>query len=107
MKDYLLDENYDLLIKDGDFVVDECDDLDIELILLTEKGNWKESPMTGVGIRKWTNATMNSTLMQQLEREVRIQLNGDGFEVDKAQVITDNAGNFLDLQIEADRQDND
>lgn len=55
MKDILLDENNDLLIKDGDFVIGESDNEHIKSILIANKGEWKEFPELGVGMEELLN----------------------------------------------------
>ena len=50
MKDLLTDEKGDLLIVDGDLVVDYSDNQHQEHIILADKGDFKETPELGVGI---------------------------------------------------------
>lgn len=53
MMDILLDrETDDLLIENGDFVIGRSDEQQQKLILIAEKGEWKEFPELGVGIDK-------------------------------------------------------
>ena len=50
MKDLLLNDNHDLAIANGDLVVDDSDVQHQDLLLMTTKGEWKESPTIGVGV---------------------------------------------------------
>lgn len=50
MKDILTDEKGDLLIVDGDLVIDVSDDQHQEHIIIADKGDFKETPELGVGI---------------------------------------------------------
>lgn len=49
--DFLLDPaTGDLLIRDGDLVLDAADEQHLEHVLLAQPGHWRQSPLTGVGI---------------------------------------------------------
>ncbi len=50
MKDLLLTDDNDIAIVNGDFVVGDSDNQHQKLILSTNKGDWKEFPVLGVGI---------------------------------------------------------
>lgn len=52
MKDFVFDDNGDLLIQNGDFVIGESDNQHQLDILLAEKGEFKEFPEIGVGIQE-------------------------------------------------------
>lgn len=80
MKDLLLDtESGDIATKDGDFVIGTSDQQHQRLLLLTQKGSWKESPTTGVGAASFLEAEDPATFL----REVRTQFNADGMTVNK------------------------
>ncbi len=51
--DILLDQSFDLLTGDGDFVAGEATRQHQSLILLTEKGENREFPSRGVGIQTY------------------------------------------------------
>lgn len=74
--DLIYDENKELLIKDGDLVLGESDYQHVELLLSTEPGEWKESPLTGVGINKHINGKLDG----DLKRLIALQLEADGFQ---------------------------
>jgi hypothetical protein len=50
MNDFLLDENGDLLIENGDFVIGDSSSQHQKDILMATKGEFKEFPEIGVGI---------------------------------------------------------
>ncbi len=76
--DYLHTTEHDLMIKDGDFVTGFSDEQHIEVLLLAWKGEVKEFPLAGVGIRNYGLAPWNYTLMKKLEKNISIQLKYDG-----------------------------
>jgi len=53
MKDLLLDENNDLLFKNGELVIGEREMQDIGLIIGSNEGDWKEYPLVGMGMPKY------------------------------------------------------
>lgn len=74
--DYLLDENGDLLFKDGDLVVGESDEQHIKDTLNAEPGWWKQYPTDGVGIRRYLGAPSGR---QRLQKDIKIHLQRDGY----------------------------
>ncbi|MEW5675598.1 hypothetical protein ABGT15_04740 [Flavobacterium enshiense] len=78
MKDFILEE--DLLIEDGDFAVKFADQQNLEHLLLSEKGSYKEFPVLGVGIKKYINSP-DATSRLRLENEIDKQLSYDNFYV--------------------------
>ena len=48
-KDILLDQNFDLQISNGDFVIGEATEQHQQLLIATFNGEWKENPTVGVG----------------------------------------------------------
>lgn len=85
-------EDNDLLIEDGDFVIDESDMQHIEDIIINNVGTYKEFPLVGIGIDRYINASINP---QALEREVKIQLQADGYEVKNPKVTLDPNGKLI------------
>lgn len=88
-----------LLNADGDFDVSATGDLVVGFsdnqhfadLLIAEKGWWKQSPLAGIGGKKYINAPVTASSTQQLKKDVRIQLEADGARVDE--VATDNNWN--------------
>ncbi len=80
MRDFKLDKNMDLEIKDGDFVIGDTDQQNIELILLSHKGSFKEFPILGVGITDYIRSPEIISRLR-LENEINNQLEYDNFFV--------------------------
>lgn len=81
VKDILLNEQNDLVIKDGDFDVQHSDGQHVKLILLSEPGAWRQSALVGVGLRKMLNMKMSRGDRMVLEKQITQQLQYDGYEV--------------------------
>ena len=74
--------NGELKIENGDFCVEDSHAQHEELILLAQKGNFRESPDLGVGIADYLNAEDFGGLSVQLKREMK----KDGIQVRKLEV---------------------
>jgi len=92
-KDILLDDNYDLLVQDGDFVVGESEAQEMALILMSSPGEWKASPLTGFG---WIRRIKGEFIVEDLQKELKTQLDLDGFTNVKVKFGLD--GNIQTLQ---------
>ena len=77
--DFAQDNSGDLLIADGDFVLADSDMMHIEDTIIAHPGWWKEFPQDGVGISNYSKSTGKEQL---LAREVKLQLENDGYQVD-------------------------
>lgn len=77
MNDLLLDDNMDLKIANGDFVVGRSDEQQQEVILLATKGDFKQFPDVGVGIEGF----LLDDDIDGMLAEVRAQFSADGMEV--------------------------
>jgi hypothetical protein len=87
VKDIILDDDNDLIVKNGDFLVRESDEQHIVLIINTFVGDWKLFPFCGVGIIRYISS---SGQQQTLRRSIEVQLQADGY--DKPEVLLrDNA----------------
>lgn len=75
MRDIQLDENNDLKIVDGDFVIGESEMQEVELILSSNQGEFKEHPIIGANLVTKVRSNTNDG---RLERELRIQMKLDG-----------------------------
>lgn len=82
MKDFILDQNSDLAIINGDFVVSDSQEQSVELLLISKPGEWKEFPQVGCDIQN----ALNGTISRFLERNVRVQLEADGFTIEKLEI---------------------
>lgn len=82
MKDILVDENNELKIINGDFSIGDSASQSVEQILISRRGDWKESPQVGCDIQR----SKNGVIGRFLERNIRVQLEADGFSVEKLRV---------------------
>lgn len=78
VNDILLDQDYDLLITDGDLKVGDANHQHQAILILTEKGSIKQSPDVGVGIY---NYILDDASVQELHAEIQKQLELDGARV--------------------------
>lgn len=83
MKDILLGEDGDLVIKDNDLYVSKSDEQHKMLLLTIEKGAIKQYPVTGVGIATY----MESEDVAGLLREIAMQWTSDGMKVNKLSIV--------------------
>lgn len=92
-------ENYDLLIDNGDFVIIDSDQQNVDLILNTSIGNWFENPLVGVGIINYLASPENPLVLEAL---IKKQLTNDGFKVESIS-IKGTTIETIDIQILAHR----
>jgi hypothetical protein len=83
MNDILLNSTNDLLIVDGDFAVGDSLNQQVGLLLLVNKGEVKQHPLTGVGI----NDLLLAESMTEIYNEVRMQLKDDGLKLRKIEQV--------------------
>lgn len=84
MIDLLLDKNGDIQFdENGELVIGDSEQQDVELILATRPGDWKEHPTTGVNIHQYIKSR---EAQATVAREVILQLKEDGFKVSKVEV---------------------
>lgn len=85
-RDIMLDpETGDLVFANGDIAVGNSDEQNAQLIVNAEKGEYKEHPQLGVGLRKYLKSTGRE---REMRREIAVQLELDGY--DNANIETDN-----------------
>lgn len=90
--DILLDEDFELKITNGDFAIGECTQQHQNLLLLSHKGSFRQSPLVGVGLSSFL---MDNDLTR-LKEEVQKQ-----FELDGMVFRSLEAESFEDLEIDA------
>lgn len=74
-KDIILDEDNDLLFKNGDLVIAESEMQEVGLILQSNQGDWKQSPIIGTNLTTEIRGSANKV---KRERNIRIQMRLDG-----------------------------
>jgi hypothetical protein len=92
MTDFLLDDDSDLLVIDGDLVVGESTAQHQKMLILVDKGEFKDVPMRGVGTQRY----LEDDSPEKLAREIRLEFSFDGMTVNKIQIASD-----LTIQIDA------
>ena len=75
--DYLVDDSYQMVFKNGDLGVGESDKQHIQDTVYANVGEGKENPQDGVGIQSYVNGT---NIEQKLERKIKEQLASDGYD---------------------------
>ncbi|CAL2094715.1 hypothetical protein [Tenacibaculum sp. 190524A05c] len=85
MEDFKLDDSKDLSFNKGDLNIDNTDQQNIELILLSHKGSFKEFPILGVGITDYLKSPEIISRLR-LENEISNQLEYDNFEIKEVDV---------------------
>lgn len=80
-------QTMDVSIKNGDFETGNTDEQEIFFILQSSKGNFYYEPKIGYNINSKLNASINKT---EERKEIRAELENDGFTVDEINLITVN-----------------
>ncbi len=91
--DYIVDENFDLVIENGDFKKGDATLQHQKMLLLSQKGNFKQSPTVGVGIRDFINEDTDADTLQSVIQEE--------FEKDGMRIAKMILNSFSDIEIEA------
>jgi hypothetical protein len=78
-QDILLDDNDNLRIENGDFVIGDSIDQEVSLILRINKGELKEDPVIGCDLILLINS---NTSEMELKQIVKLQLARDGKSYD-------------------------
>lgn len=74
MTDILLDQENDLRIENGDFVIGESTMQEVGLIITTHQGEWKEDPIIGAAP---TDRVKRKYSRLELENRFRVHLRRD------------------------------
>lgn len=79
MQDILLNtgNDTDLIIRNGDFAAGTSDEQQVQMLLISAPGEWKEHPEAGVGLYLGGHGTIDLFM----ERNIRVQLEADGFKI--------------------------
>lgn len=84
--DFLLGDDLDLTIVDGDFEWGESTQEHQRDILLATKGSFRQAPELGVGI---TQELLNDASYDDLRRTIQKEMEGDGMSVKRLRVKED------------------
>lgn len=92
-QDILLDDENDLAVADGDFVIGPSAEQEAVLLLKSHKGAWRESPTVGMGIdyylKKRVGQSPLITSRPQFIRDAKLTLEADGFRDPEITVTND------------------
>lgn len=83
-QDLQLDENGDILLKDGDYVIGESDMQHIEDILDAYPGEYRNAPLLGVYLQRALNGPMDGSI----RKDIRLNLESDNYQVKKVELTT-------------------
>ena len=81
MKDVLVSD-FDLVISNGDFEVDNSQAQSVEILLISSQGEWKEYPEAGADII----SAKNGMIDRFMDRKIRVQLEADGFKIQELNI---------------------
>ncbi len=76
--DFKLDDNNDLEIVNGDFVITDSDQQHVSDIFLAQKGDYKETPLIGFNATIYLKGNENN--IYEFMRNLKVQLAYDGYD---------------------------
>ncbi|WP_228235941.1 hypothetical protein [Allomuricauda sp. M10] len=79
-KDFLLDDDGDLLIQNGDFVIGDSLDQEVQAVLEMAQGELKEDPVLGADLFRMVHSNATEA---DLKQRVKLQLARDGKNYDE------------------------
>ncbi len=74
----------DLLISDGTLSIGDVREQNAQLIVISERGEFKEYPTLGVGLSKYVNSTGKE---REMLREIKVQLALDGINNPTIEIV--------------------
>lgn len=84
-KDFLIDDNGNFIIEDGDFKIGDSELQEVAEILTSNPGEFKEDPLIGAGLVKMMKSKYDSN---RLISQIKVQLKRDGKDYeDYSQII--------------------
>lgn len=99
VKDIILDDDGDLLIQNGDFVVGESDMQHLQLIVSLANGSLKQFPLQGVGIMSYSGSSGQAAT---LRNSIKIKAEADGYANITVNLQQDSDG-FFQYNVDAER----
>jgi hypothetical protein len=75
----------DLAVRDGAMAIGPIDAQNVEILFALSQGELKISPLTGIGIARSRNGAVD----RFVERDIRVQLEADGFKLKRLTVGED------------------
>lgn len=92
--DFLLDTSGDISINNGDFAIQKSEQQEVELLLMSSVGDWKENPSVGVNMPQLVKSRSTETAIKKVIHE---QLADDGFKKVNIKI------NYPNIEIDAIR----
>jgi len=96
--DILTDDNGELRIANGDFVVGASDDQHMQHMLWANQGSYKQSPKMGIGIFSMLNNSRGAADMNALRKRIVINAAADGMIINKLDL-----GDLTNMEIDVSR----
>ena len=94
-QDFQLDDNGDLNIVNGDFVVAPSDPQHIFDIIASFQGEWKEFPLVGVGIMQFLKSQNGGVAINAIKQ----QLQADGYSLSSVKTNISEVDSIEKLQV--------
>ncbi|WP_143394579.1 hypothetical protein [Flavobacterium branchiophilum] len=82
MTDLTLNSDYDLKIENGDFVIGDSTEQNVELLFISTPGDWKEHIEAGIAIERVAHGNID----RFLDRTIRVQMEADGFKISELKI---------------------
>ena len=89
--DFLMDTDDDLLIQNGDFVIDNGELQQVKIILNADKGGLRQFPLLGASMSTYIGSSNNDDILSNI---IVDELNKDGFVVDTIDIERDINGSI-------------
>lgn len=83
VNDILLENDFNPIIRGGDFVIGDATLQNQKLLMLAEPGDYRQHPTTGVGIINYLN---DEDGLVQLQGDIQKEFEADGMKVKKLKV---------------------
>lgn len=93
-KDFISGDDRDLIIKNGSFDIGNSDAQEQGRIIEAFPGEYKRTPLVGVGIEQYLNASIPKNTLRRI---IKKELVKDGFKVSEIKISDD----FSEIEIEA------
>lgn len=96
-KDFIFQD--DLVIRGGDFLVQDSDAQHIQHILQADRGQWRQWPLVGAGLMRALNSPSR---VQELKQLIKLQLKADNMLTQRLKIVH---GEQLGIEVKAKRQE--
>ncbi|HRO76128.1 MAG TPA: hypothetical protein PLP27_08290 [Crocinitomicaceae bacterium] len=93
--DIMLDDNEDLIISNGDFMIDDSNDQHVAIIFDCVKGEIRQNPSLGFAAMHFLKSNVKDV---DLKRALRVELNKDGY--DDADIILNRERGVITINVE-------